>query len=221
MPTSEFGEDQKQAFDLAGTIALPSPFPAFGRLFVVRFTRAKSTTTQTPAQGKKAENKAYYVLKLVQSVSEKLIITRFVSRDDVRAFRVYGESDYLADPLASGIHDGDALRDEIDKLDWSSVGKDERGSHEVELYPAAVLYVPEAAQVLVRLEFGLPAVLSVENALYTIPTGLTGQTGSTSPAGPYPFFPREDSCRGSGGGPPHGSWQFRPGDFSCRGTGPG
>ena len=46
VPTSDFGEDQKQAFDLAGTVALPSPFPAFGRLVVVRLARPSALPSQ-------------------------------------------------------------------------------------------------------------------------------------------------------------------------------
>jgi hypothetical protein len=217
VPTSDFGADQQRAFDLAGTIALPSPFPACGRLLIVRVARPKAVTGQKPAQGKKAEDNASYILKLVQAVSEKLLVTRFVSPDDVRSVRVVAGAANTADPNSWNLIDGAELRAELLKIDWGNAAKEEHGSHELELYAAAVLYVPESVQVLVRLEFGLPAALSVENALYTIPQGLTDQEGRDWSKDALPFHPREDACPG-GGGPHVSGLQFRPHDQSCRGS---
>jgi hypothetical protein len=217
VPTSDFGADQQRAFDLAGTIALPSPFPAFGRLLVVRVARPKTVTSQNPTQGNNPEDNASYILKLVQTVSEKLLVTRFVSPGDVRSARVVAGAASTADPNSWQLIDGNELRAELLKIDWGNAAKEERSSHELELYAAAVLYVPESVQVLVRLEFGLPAALSVENALYTIPQGLTDQEARDWSKDGFPFHPREDACRGSGG--PHPSaLQFRPHDQSCRGS---
>ena len=112
--------------------------------------------------------------------------------------------------------DGADLRAELLKIDWGDAVKDGRGSHELELYATAVLYVPESVQVLVRLEFGLPAALSVENALYTIPHGLTDQDGRDWSKDDLPFHPREDACRG--GVHRVSSLQFRPHSQSCRGS---
>jgi hypothetical protein len=111
--------------------------------------------------------------------------------------------------------DGADLRAELLKIDWGDAVKDGHGSHELELYPTAVLYVPESVQVLVRLEFGLPAALSVENALYTIPLGLTDHEGRDWSRDDLPFHPREDACRG-GGVPRISGLQFQPHNQSCR-----
>jgi hypothetical protein len=217
VPTSDFGEDQQQAFDLAGTIALPSPFPAFGRLAVVRVARPKRAASQKSAQGKKSEDNATYILKLVQAVSEKLLVTRFVSPGDVRSLRVVIGAENTSDTTCWELMDGADLRVELLKIDWGNTAKDERGSHEVELYSRAVLYVPESVQVLVRLEFGLPAALSVENALYTIPLGLTEQEGGDWSQDAASFHPRDETCRGAGG-PRPSALQFRPHEQSCRGS---
>jgi hypothetical protein len=167
------------------------------------------------AQGKKPEDHVSYILKLVQAVSEKLLVTRFVNPDDVRSVRVAGCAADTADPNGWELMDGADLRAELRKIDWGDAVKDGRGSHELELYATAVLYVPESVQVLVRLEFGLPAALSVENALYTIPHGLTDQEGRDWSKGDQPFHPREDACRG-GGGHLISVGQFRPHHQSCR-----
>jgi hypothetical protein len=216
LPTSDFGEDQQHAFDLAGTVALPSPFPAFGRLVVVRVARPKVVPSQKSTQGKKSEDNASYILKLVQAVSEKLLVTRFVSPDDVRSVRVVPAAANTSDPNSWKLIDGADLRAELQKIDWGNATKEEHGSHELELYATAVLYVPESAQVLVRLEFGLPAALSVENALYTVPQGLTDLEGRDWSNDALPFHPREDACRG--GGPRPSAFQFRPHSESCRGS---
>jgi hypothetical protein len=217
VPTSDFGEDQQQAFGLAGTIALPSPFPAFGRLVVVRIARPKAVSSQKSAQVKKSEDNATCILKLVQAVSEKLLVTRFVSPEDVRSVRVVPGGANTADPNSWELLDGAELRAKVLKIDWGNAAKEERGSHEVELFRTAVLYVPESVQVLVRLEFGLPAALSVENALYTIPLGLTDQEEPDWSTDALPFHPREGSCRGGGLRP--SGLQFRPHNQSCRGSG--
>ena len=98
VPTSDFGADQQQAFDLAGTVALPSPFPAFGRLVVVRLARPGAMPGQMLAQDKEPEGNVSYILKLIQAVSEKLLVTRFVSPDDVRSVRVVRCAADTADP---------------------------------------------------------------------------------------------------------------------------
>ena len=168
-------------------------------------------------QDKKPEDNASYIIKLIQAVSEKLLVTRFVSPDDVRSVRVVRCAADTADPNCWELIDGAELRAELLKIDWGDAVKDGRGSHELELYATAVLYVPESVQVLVRLEFGLPAALSVENALYTIPQGLTDQEGRDWSKDDLPFHPREDACRG-GGRTDVSSLQFRPHNQSCRGS---
>jgi hypothetical protein len=114
------------------------------------------------------------------------------------------------------------LREEIEQLDWSSIGNDEPGSHEVELYSDVILYVPEAAQVLVRVEFGLPAAMAVEGALYTIPDALTTQPSNVSAIAGTSFLPTPNPCRGSGGGGSRAAGlQFKASEVACSGTGGG
>jgi hypothetical protein len=218
VPTSDFGTDQQQAFDLAGTVGLPSPFPSVGRLLVVRTARPRAAPSQKSAEGKSSEGNATYILKLVQTVSEKLLVTRFVSPDDVRSVRVIARAANSADPNSWQLIDGADFRAELPRIDWGNAVKEERGSFEIELYTAAVLYVPESARVLVRLEFGVPAALSVENALYTIPLGLTDQEGGDWSMDDLPDHPGEARC--PGGGPRRSSLQFRSLNKFCRGGRP-
>ena len=68
----DFHPGHQAAIKLAGTVALPSPFPAFGSLHIV----------VAPEDG---DYETY--LRIVQHVTGKRIITRFVRLADVRAIR--------------------------------------------------------------------------------------------------------------------------------------
>jgi hypothetical protein len=157
-PTHELGDDHKLAFDLAGTVALPSPFPAAGRVLVVRQPGSKTA--------KGAGHRPRFFIKIVQVVSEKQVVTGFVSPHDVRAVRVLKHGAPLAEPQSWSYISGEEARTEIDAA-IEELRKEEYGtggSFEVVVYEQAVVYVPETAPMLVRVEYSVPAGVAVATA---------------------------------------------------------
>jgi hypothetical protein len=154
-PTSELGDDQKLAFDLAGTVALPSPFPAAGRVLLVRLP--------APDRGREGGRRPRFVIKIVQVVNEKQLFTAFVHPHDVRAIRVHSGAGSPADLRSWSFVSGEdlraALEDAIDELGKPDF--DTGGSFEAQLYEQAIVYVPETAQLLARVEYGVPAGVAV------------------------------------------------------------
>jgi hypothetical protein len=157
LPAPELGEEQKLAFDLAGTVGLPSPFPAVGRVFVVR-------TPKKAEAGEKDDPGARFFIKIVQTISPKHIATLFLETDDVRAVRCPPESGPATDLASWKFQNIDEVRGqikgaikELSKPDYAAAG-----SFEVELFEEAVVYVPEFAPVLSRVEFALVAATAAE-----------------------------------------------------------
>ena len=79
----DFHQGHQAAMKLAGTVALPSPFPAFGSVSIV----------VAPDDG---DHETY--LGIVQHVTGKRIITRFVKLADVRAIRVPATAEAQGSP---------------------------------------------------------------------------------------------------------------------------
>ncbi len=89
----DFHATHQAALKIAGTVALPSPFPAFGSLWIV----------VAPEDG---EYETY--IRIVQHVSSRRIITRYVRLADVRAIRApeteaaHGDSGNMAARRSQG-----------------------------------------------------------------------------------------------------------------------
>ena len=147
-PGFEFDHDQKVAFALAGTVALPSPFPASGRVSIGIFQQIKG-------QEKRVKEPTYY-LKSVQLITETLIVTRIFSLSDLRAARTYTDTastDGSAEWTLSTVEEA-----------WGEISntiKLIKGENlEVIWKRAAILYVLESTPVLTRVEKGLTAAES-------------------------------------------------------------
>ncbi len=145
----DFTNDHHQAVTLAGTVALPSPYPAYGQAFF----------DYTEWDGEPV----VYV-KLVQIVSAKNIVTRFVKPEDIRAIRAQPASkdtDPETWPLLSPTKTRKAIDDGIKAI--VAKAKAAKTTHlEVPWQTAVILYLPEAAPVLHRHDVALTAAVSVE-----------------------------------------------------------
>jgi hypothetical protein len=155
VPSLELTAEHLLGLDLVGTVELPSPFPAAGRVFLVRHPGAEGSAA-APAQPR-------LFLKLVQRLSDSQTVTRFVSPEHVRGVRFRPSKPGEA-PEEPTLVSGESIRREIGAIDWTKSVKDQRTAHEVELRPGhlGVLHVPESAPVLVRLEQTVPAALSLD-----------------------------------------------------------
>jgi hypothetical protein len=198
----EFRTEQSIAHALAGTVALPSPFPASARIYVgIR-------------PGHNPAGAGRYYLKLVEAVSDKLVVTRLVSLEDARAVRFRPESGRPADLWDWTLYTADDLHDELEyaKAALSQAAAAQPGAHELPLVPEkgpkgpdatppdragqpptagkpagaarqpqGIVYVPESAPVLVRVEYG---VVAAEAATVYPPILLHGRCCADKP-----FYP--------------------------------
>ncbi len=69
--TFEFGNEQKIALALTGTITIPSPCPASARIFIGIMPRLNAASAER------------YFLKIVEVIADKYITTRFVNVKDI------------------------------------------------------------------------------------------------------------------------------------------
>jgi hypothetical protein len=157
IPTTEFTDEHKATLALAGTVALPSPFPASARIFVGIM----------PAS---AAGDQHY-LKIVEKVGDKHTVTRLMDLGYLRAVRLRPTSGPYDDVREWELKTAEELKGElaaaIDELPPNPAT-----AHEVPLFPAkqeGVVYVPETAPVLVRAEFGVLAAEAAECGCYMGP----------------------------------------------------
>jgi hypothetical protein len=161
VPSLEFGEHHLLGMNLVGTVALPSPFPATARLFVVRYPAA---TNGKPSDSRGGDGKARQFLKIVETINSNHLITRIVDPEQVRAVKWYPAMPHMSGGAEEPeTETGEHLRGEIAAIDWSRAVKDPRSSYELPLHPdqSAVVYVAEAAPVLLRHEQTVPAAVSL------------------------------------------------------------
>jgi hypothetical protein len=141
----EFQREQRVAFALAGTVALPSPFPAAARVLLGIYP------VTTP--------RGDLYLKLIHVASETSLVTRIIWLEDVRGIRV-PPKDETGELL--GLHGWPLLLPgEVREAAEETKAK-AKPSDELELYRRAIIYVPEAAPVVTRFEFGMTAAESSE-----------------------------------------------------------
>jgi hypothetical protein len=176
-PTSEFTCENKAAQALAGTVALPSPFPASGRIFIGIKPRLDETI---PEQ--------YYV-KIVETINDKFIVTRLVNLEDFRAVRLRPESGRYDNMREWTLKTAEDMHKELEeaKYQLKEAAGGSFSGFELLLFPErkeqgydaglkhrdvarterqGVVYVPETAPVLVRTEQGLPAAEAVESVRF-------------------------------------------------------
>lgn len=160
-----FGFHHRAALALAGTIPLPSPFPASGRVYLIGVANSQTTN------GNGHSNGVDFYLKSVQVISERNILSRTLEIDSVRAIGFHRASDHNGHdqhPRANGddwqvvpIDDSNTVAEAMQRLRDARNGN-QNGSLEVLLYEKAVLYVHEAAPVLHHQELGITAAISAE-----------------------------------------------------------
>jgi hypothetical protein len=176
----DFHLTHQAALKIAGTVALPAPFPACGALWIV----------VAPEDG---DCETY--IRIVQHVSSKRIITRFVRLADVRAIRApQTEAAQGAPETWPLLGHKEVLRRISKKEKELRTAATKSGTaSEAEWLPAAIVYVPEAAPVLHRNDVGVTAAVSAEEVAFSElqpeAFGHCALTPSFSPAGAKPFCP--------------------------------
>jgi hypothetical protein len=150
MPPAQLGESQRAAFALAGTVALPSPFPASGLISIGVFP--------PPADAK--EHEPTYYLRIVERVSDSNIVTRHIRPEDVRAFRVRSKVEPYPEQNEWTLHlaaDKFKFIDSLKKKLQENLLKG--GPTEIALFDHAptIVYVPDGAPVLLRIEMSVTA----------------------------------------------------------------
>jgi hypothetical protein len=149
----DFQQSHQTAIKLAGTVALPSPFPSCGAVSVV----------VAPEDG---EFETY--VKIVQIVSVRRIVTRFVRLDDVRAVRAPAQGSAAGGPESWPFIGPKEARRQIEKKekDLRAQVKKSGSAAESDWLPAAIIYAPEGAPVLHRNDVGVTAAVSAEDVAF-------------------------------------------------------
>ncbi len=160
IPSIKLEVQQRLAIALAGTVSLPSPHPAHGK---VSLGLHSSGRDELPAGSPR------YYLKSVEHVSPRRVVTRIVALNDLRAVS-RPEGDDVADskvpratqPVEDLLLDGGAIL--VAKQNLEAAVKRAPGDYEIAIFPVAVLHVPETAAVLTRVVFeaGVTAAESAE-----------------------------------------------------------
>lgn len=159
VPSLQIEAHQASAMNLVGTVALPSPVPAEGRIFVVR-------QPATPAPKAAAVKPAYHV-KIFQKITDNHAITRFVDVENVRMIRFSPEeaTQTSGEGKPAETLSNDDLKKELTAIPWVADGVEDCHVLEVELRPGrtGVAHVFETAPVLMRYECTVTAATSLEN----------------------------------------------------------
>jgi hypothetical protein len=150
----DFRPSHQTAIKLAGTVALPSPFPASGAIYIV----------VAPEDG---DYETY--LRIVQPVTGKRIITRFVRLADVRAIRAPAKAEAAGSPETWEVIGPKDIERQIAKKEKELRAEAAKSGAacESEWLPAAIVYVPEAAPVLHRNDVGVTAAVSAEEVAFS------------------------------------------------------
>ena len=186
VPSLQIDPHHVQGLKLVGTVALPSPFPAEGQVFVVRHP--------APKEAKGDAAKPTYHVKIVQKLSEVVFDhavrgPRACSFGPVRptagasaetprppervatsrqAAATKEPAEKTDSPPARELSNDD-LRKEVEDVSWArtAIAEDDRHALEVELRPrqTGVVFVPEQAPVLLRYECTVTAATSLESIL--------------------------------------------------------
>jgi hypothetical protein len=144
----ELNPCQLTALALAGTVALPSPYPAYG-----------SVSLAVVDDGDDCD----VLVKILQVVSPRRIITRFVRREDIRAIRGNPDGALDGGPESWPILGVNRFRPDLERRTEELLAQVGTGPvAEAPWYPAAIVYVPESAPVLHRNEVGVTAAISAE-----------------------------------------------------------
>jgi hypothetical protein len=152
--TMDFHPGHQAALKIAGTVALPSPFPACGSLSIL----------VAPEDG---DYETY--IRIAQIVSGRRIITRFVRLSDVRAVRAPEIPESHGGPETWPIIGLKEVARRISKKEKElrTAATKSGTACEAAWLPAAIVYVPEAAPVLHRNDVGVTAAVSAEEVAFS------------------------------------------------------
>jgi hypothetical protein len=163
-PILAYGDEQIAALSLAGTVALPSPFPASARISMVMSPEPSEDGTSTEQK---------FSLKLVEVIGDKLIVTRFVSLENVRAIRFCFGSNTNDDPWIWKLKifrelsaDFRTTKEELKAYSqtFKNAGTIFSFEQNLESGTRGIFYVPETAPVLVRTDVAVVAAQAVDIA---------------------------------------------------------
>jgi len=162
-PTSarRIGENHLRSIALAGTIAVPSPFPALGRIDVSTYgiTKDEVDSLDAPTSFEALQFFRKVLVEIAHEVNPRLTITRVVKLCDVAAAFLPADTSqvslshgqwYLSAELEALVLD---KLSELDTQDLPAL---------VPLLFESIVYLPETAKVLLRVETGMTAAESVE-----------------------------------------------------------
>jgi hypothetical protein len=163
IPSIKLEVEQRLAIALSGTVALPSPHPAYGKV---------SLAFHSSGRDELPSGCPRYYLKSVENVSPRRVVTRIVALNDLRAVS-RPEGAAVADSKAPRVThlvedlllDGGEILVAKQKLE--AAVKRAPGDYEIVLFPVAVLHVPETARVLTRAVFEA-GVTAAESAEFTV-----------------------------------------------------
>jgi hypothetical protein len=156
-PSNQFGQTTKDALAKAGTVALPCPSPASGRLYL---------GINPDFDPHLAGGSPKFFLRLVQIVSEKQTITRIVDLNELRGISL------PLPPTKEGrtareFRTVNGIAKEIGAATDSLTRAEQvkSGVYELCLFEDAIIFVPESAPVFVQIqyEFGVYAAEAAEN----------------------------------------------------------
>ena len=161
-PSHEYGQHTTEALAKAGTVQFPCPPPASGKLYL-GINPDFSDGHRNPDLPSVSPQ---YFLRLVHIVSQQLVITRIIDLKELRGVSL---------PAAPTTKDGasrvfrtvndftEEITNAISALTKAESKKP--GEYEVVLFEDAVIYVPESAPVLLRIQYEL-GVSAAEAAEY-------------------------------------------------------
>ena len=123
-------------------------------------------------------------LRIVQQVTSKRIITRFVRLADVRAIRAPAKPEAAGSPETWDLIGPKEMQRRIAKQEKElrATASKSGAACEAEWLPAAIVYVPEAAPVLHRNDVGVTAAVSAEDVAFSELHGLRFSHCAISPA---------------------------------------
>ncbi len=154
-PTADLGSDHLVALSLVGTVALPSPFPATGRIHVVRLPPPKGDAQAAPK----------FHIKIVQKINDSCIVTRFVDPSAVSMIRFQPATESKSTEQGPFSLDKAGVQKMVADQKWTVI--DDRATYATEPHPhhTGVVHVPESQPVLLRYELSVPAATSLEQLM--------------------------------------------------------
>ena len=158
---SRLGENHLRSIALAGTVAVPSPFPALGRIDVSThgITKDEVDSLDDPTSFEAVQFFRKVLVEIAHEVNPRLTITRVVKLCDVAAAFLPADTSQVSLSLGQWYLSAELEALVLDKL--SELNTQDLPAL-VPLLFESIVYLPETAKVLLRVETGMTAAESVE-----------------------------------------------------------